>query len=107
MRIFPFTGTRYASTGGDPGRLAAPPYDQIDDELRRRLHAEELQFCQLTVPDPDGRPDPAHHSAALHHGSWAWMRSAQVAKTSVRQTRRSLLALAGIFPGQRITNGTR
>ncbi len=67
MRIFPFIGTRYASATDDPGRLAAPPYDQIDDETRSRLHAEPLQFCQLTVPDPDGEPDPAHHSAELHH----------------------------------------
>ena len=66
MRIFPFVGTRYASTDGNPGRLAAPPYDQIDDKLRDRLHAEPLQFCQLTVPDPAGEPDPARHAAELH-----------------------------------------
>ena len=66
MRIFPFRGTRYAPTVDDPGRLAAPPYDQIDDQTRDRLHGEELQFSQLTVPDPTGLPDPAHHSAALH-----------------------------------------
>ncbi len=67
MRIFPFSGTRYGSAVPDPGRLAAPPYDQIDDEIRDRLHGERLQFCQLTVPDPAGRPDPAHHAARLHH----------------------------------------
>ena len=66
MRIFPFPGTRYTPAAGDPGALAAPPYDQIDDAMRDRLHADPLQFCQLTVPDPGGRPDPAHHSAALH-----------------------------------------
>ena len=66
MRIFPFTGTRYSRAAGDPGRLAAPPYDQIDDETRDRLHRDELNFCQLTVPDPAGQPDPAHHAAALH-----------------------------------------
>lgn len=59
-------GTRYAPATGDAGRLAAPPYDQIDDETRFRLHAQRLQFCQLTVPDPAGKPDPAHHAAALH-----------------------------------------
>ncbi len=66
MRVFPFVGTRYSSATDDPGRLAAPPYDQIDEATRARLHAERLQFCQLTVPDPNGEPDPAHHSAALH-----------------------------------------
>jgi uncharacterized protein (DUF1015 family) len=66
MRIFPFAGTRYGSAVDDPGRLAAPPYDQIDDQTRDRLHGEMLQFCQLTVPDPAGRPDPAHHAARLH-----------------------------------------
>ena len=66
MRIFPFRGTRYAPSVDEPGRLAAPPYDQIDDSARDRLHAEELQFCHLTVPDPAGQPDPAHHSAELH-----------------------------------------
>jgi uncharacterized protein (DUF1015 family) len=66
MRIFPFRGTRYAPAIGDPGRFAAPPYDQIDDQTRTRLHAEGLQFCQLTVPDPAGKPDPAQHAAALH-----------------------------------------
>ena len=66
MRIFPFTGTRYTSAAGEPGRLAAPPYDQIDDETRSQLHAEKLHFSRLTVPDPAGEPDPAHFSAALH-----------------------------------------
>ncbi len=90
MRIFPFIGTRYAATTGDPGRLAAPPYDQIDDETRARLHAEGLQFCQLTVPDPAGAPDPAHHSAELHR---RWRRDGIIERD--RQ--------AGVYPYEILT----
>jgi uncharacterized protein (DUF1015 family) len=66
MRIFPFAGTRYSSATADAARLAAPPFDQIDEETRARLHTETLGFAQLTRPDPAGTPDPAHHAAALH-----------------------------------------
>ena len=66
MRLFPFAGTRYAPPAGDAGRLAAPPFDQIDPRLQARLHAEPLQFSQLTRPDPAGADGPAEHAAALH-----------------------------------------
>ncbi len=85
MRILPFNGTRYTPAAGDPGRRAAPPYDQIDEEIRDRLHADPLQFCQLTVPDPGGRPDPAHHSAALHQ---RWLDQGVIARDTV----------AGVYP---------
>jgi uncharacterized protein (DUF1015 family) len=90
MRIFPFRGTRYTTANGDPGRLAAPPYDQIDDETRARLHAESLQFCQLTVPDPEARPDPAHHSADLHRG---WLEAGVIARDPE----------AGVYPYEILT----
>ncbi len=68
MRIFPFPGTRYAPQAGDPGRLAAPPFDQIDEAMRSRLQAEPRQFAHLTRPDPAARPDPWRHAAELHRG---------------------------------------
>ena len=85
MRIFPFSGTRYTTLAGDPGRLAAPPYDQIDEETRELLHREPMQFCQLTVPDPAGEPDPAHHSAALHR---QWLEEGRIARDDA----------AGVYP---------
>lgn len=92
MRIFPFSGTRYGATVDDPGRLAAPPYDQIDEATRDRLHAEPLQFCQLTVPDPAGRPDPAHHAARLHR---EWRRKGTLERD----------AEPGVYPYEILTAG--
>lgn len=49
MRLFAFQGTRYV--GGDPGRLAAPPFDQIDPRLQRELHSSDpCHFAHLTRP---------------------------------------------------------
>jgi uncharacterized protein (DUF1015 family) len=90
MRIFPFVGTRYTAAAGDPGSLAAPPYDQIDNQTRARLHTEELQFSQLTVPDPTSRPDPAGHSAALHQ---SWLERGVIARD----------AAAGVYPYEIVT----
>ncbi len=72
MRLFAFAGTRYAGGDGDPGAHAAPPYDQIDDERRRALHAADPhQFAHLSRPYPADGKDPAAHAAALHA---AWRR---------------------------------
>ncbi len=62
MRLYAFRGTRYA---GDTGALAAPPFDQIDDQRRRELHAAHpCQFAHLTRP-----VSPAE--AARLHAEWA------------------------------------
>lgn len=67
MRIFAFQGHRYRTAR--PGELAAPPYDQIDDELRDRLHREPHNFAHLTRPAPaDGLT--AHRTAARLHRAW-------------------------------------
>ena len=69
MRIHAFQGTRYAKKHDDPGRYAAPPYDQINDALRERLHEEPLSFSHLLRPATEAGSDPHQHAAALHQ-SW-------------------------------------
>ncbi len=70
MRLFAFEGLHYTPQAGDAGELAAPPYDQINDTLRDRFHAQSPhQFVHLTRP-----VDPADHdvykAAADLHGRW-------------------------------------
>jgi len=66
MRLFAFQGLRYGAPAGDPGQLAAPPYDQIDDAARDRYQAASPhQFVHLTRPVADGS-DPYRHAAELH-----------------------------------------
>lgn len=67
MRVFAFTGIRYTS-GSEAGRHAAPPYDQIDDHLRDRLHRDDCHFSQLTRPVGEG--GDAHSWAAALHQRW-------------------------------------
>ncbi len=70
MRVFAFSGLRYGAPAGDPGPLAALPYDQINPALRDRYQAESpFQFVHLTCPiEADGK-NPYDHAAALH-GAW-------------------------------------
>jgi uncharacterized protein (DUF1015 family) len=69
MRLFAFEGLRYTAKAGDAGRLAAPPYDQIDDAARDRFQAASpYQFVHLTRPvaTAAGGGDPYRHAAELH-----------------------------------------
>lgn len=67
MRIFAFEGLRYTPKAGEAGELAALPYDQIDNTLRDRYHAQSpYQFVHLTRPVPPQGEDPYRHSAGLH-----------------------------------------
>jgi uncharacterized protein (DUF1015 family) len=67
MRLYAFEGLRYTAKAGEPGALAAPPYDQIDDRLRDRLQAlSPHQFTHLIKPVPEGDLDLYRHAAALH-----------------------------------------
>lgn len=68
MQIFAFQGTRYHPANGDPGRLAAPPFDQIDAELATILRAESHHFAHLTRPDPE--LDDPHGAAAALQRRW-------------------------------------
>ncbi len=67
MRIHAFQGLRYSAQGNDPATLAAPPFDQIDDQLRDRLQrTQPHHFAHLTKPVPGPEGDVYQHSAALH-----------------------------------------
>jgi uncharacterized protein (DUF1015 family) len=94
MRLFAFQGLRYTSRAGDAGRLAAPPYDQIDDAARDRFQAASpYQFVHLTRPVAPAlvamaaaaagahaahhEPDPYLHAAELHR---RWLRDGIIAR---------------------------
>lgn len=64
MRLYPFHGICFS--GADAGSLAAPPYDQIDDSLRDRLHRDPHQFAQLSRPITGEDANPYQHAAHLH-----------------------------------------
>lgn len=68
MRVYAFQGLRYVPGRGiDIGSLVAPPYDQIDDTLRDRLHAASpLHFTHLTRPVAGPAGDPYREAARLH-----------------------------------------
>ncbi|MEA2695330.1 MAG: hypothetical protein QOJ16_4717 [Acidobacteriota bacterium] len=67
MRLYAFEGLHYKGKAEDAGRLAAPPYDQIDDRARDRFHAQSPhQFAHLIKPVSEGGLDPYQHAAALH-----------------------------------------
>lgn len=71
MRLFAFSGLRYGAPAGNPGPLAALPYDQINPALRDRYQAESpFQFVHLTCPVAQDGGDPYAHAAALHR---AWL----------------------------------
>ncbi len=82
MRVFAFQGTRFtaaaAPTEAERERLAAPPYDQIDEALRDRLQATSPHhFTHLSRPvaGPDG--DPYRHAAELHR---RWLAAGVIAR---------------------------
>lgn len=67
MRLFAFQGIHYDLGGEDPGPLAAPPYDQIDDAQRDRFHARSPHhFTHLSVPVAAEGMDLYEHAARLH-----------------------------------------
>lgn len=81
MRIYAFQGTTYDRAGerspAERGRLAAPPYDQIDDERAVELHAvDSHHFSWLTRPEPGASGDPYREAARLHD---AWLASGTLA----------------------------
>ena len=59
MKLLAFQGFRYTRRQDqDPGTLAAPPFDQINDAKRQELHAlSPHHYSHLTRPDPD-QDDP-------------------------------------------------
>jgi uncharacterized protein (DUF1015 family) len=79
MRLYAFEGIHYTPPAGeDAGNLAAPPYDQINDALRDRYHAQSPhQFVHLSKPVAPEGGDPYRFAAALHH---KWLREGIVAR---------------------------
>jgi uncharacterized protein (DUF1015 family) len=78
MHLFAFQGLRYTALAGDAGRLAAPPYDQIDDAARDRFHAAAPHhFVHLTRPVAPNGGDPYRHAAELHQ---QWLREGIIAR---------------------------
>ena len=70
MRLFAFEGLRYKGGPEEAGRLAAPPYDQIDNAARDRFQAQSPhQFVHLTRPLPGDGLDMYRQAAELH-GRW-------------------------------------
>lgn len=97
MRLFAFEGLRYGAGAGDAGRLAAPPYDQIDDEARDRYQAASpYHFVHLTRPVATGAGDPYRHAAELH-GSW--VRDGIVVRDEQPSLYPYVVELAGGGPG--------
>ncbi|MGB6852888.1 MAG: DUF1015 domain-containing protein [Thermoanaerobaculia bacterium] len=69
MDIFAFQGLCYRTDPILAGRRGGPPYDQIDESLRDRLHADEHHFAHLIRPVAGGEDDP-HREAARLHAEW-------------------------------------
>lgn len=97
MRLYAFQGTHYAAgpeaTGGDPGRLIAPPYDQINDAQRDRLHAlDPHHFAHLIKPVAADGVDAYSHAAALHDD---WLARGAVVEDPVPALYPYVIELAG------------
>ena len=105
MKILRFQGVRYRRP--DAGELAAPPFDQIDNTLRQRLHGQsEVHFSQLTRPDPQAG-DQHQHAHELHE---SWLEDGVAAldgepslypyriEATDGSVRRGLFALVGVGP---------
>ena len=78
MRLYAFEGIHYTPAAGDAGELAAPPYDQLNDALRNRYHAQSPhQFVHLSKPVAPEGGDPYQFAAALHA---KWLREGVIAR---------------------------
>jgi uncharacterized protein (DUF1015 family) len=69
MNISAFQGLRYRTDPILAGRRGGPPYDQINDASRDRLHADEHHFAHLIRPVAAGEED-SHRQAARLHAEW-------------------------------------
>lgn len=76
MKLFAFSGIRYADEA-EAGVCAAPPFDQIDDALRARLHRRRRHFAHLTRPIADGDDEPPLAAAQRHR---RWLRDGVVVR---------------------------
>ncbi|HEX5761156.1 MAG TPA: DUF1015 domain-containing protein [Thermoanaerobaculia bacterium] len=93
MRLHAFHGLRYARPAAEAGALAAPPYDQIDDPARDRLHAASPhQFAHLIRPAAADGGDPYARAAELHR---RWLGDGIVAREARPALYPYVIELAG------------
>ncbi|HXU45416.1 MAG TPA: DUF1015 domain-containing protein [Thermoanaerobaculia bacterium] len=93
MQLHAFEGLRYGAPAGDPGPLAALPYDQVNPALRDRYQAESpFQFVHLTCPVAEGGDDPYAHAAALHR---RWLASGGIVRDASPALYPYVIELAG------------
>jgi uncharacterized protein (DUF1015 family) len=93
MRLFAFAGLRYGASAGNPGSLAALPYDQINPALRDRYQAESpFQFVHLTCPVAPEGENPYVRAAALHT---AWMNDGGIVRDEKPAIYPYVIELAG------------
>jgi len=110
MKLYAFQGYRYNSARLDAAPQAAPPFDQIDEALRDRLHAQsQHQFSRVTKPVARDGETPHEHSAALHR---EWLGNGVVERDETPSlypyaitqpdgsSRLGLCALVGVEPGR-------
>ncbi|MCE2557396.1 MAG: DUF1015 family protein [Acidobacteria bacterium] len=110
MKLYAFQGYRYNSARLDAAPQAAPPFDQIDEALRDRLHAQSPhQFSRVTKPVARDGETPHEHSAALHR---EWLGNGVVERDETPSlypyaitqpdgsSRLGLCALVGVEPGR-------
>ena len=110
MKLYAFQGYRYNSATVEAALQAAPPFDQIDESLRDRLHAQSPhQFARVTKPIGHGDLTPHEHSVALHR---EWIENGVVARDETPSvypyaitqpdgsSRLGLCALVGVEPGR-------
>ncbi|MCH9652125.1 MAG: DUF1015 domain-containing protein [Deltaproteobacteria bacterium] len=80
MRIYAFKGTRFVTDSANAGKLAAPPFDQIDPTLRDRLYGESPhQFARLTRPVAPDDGDIYLQASSVHS---AWLSQGVIASDS-------------------------
>ena len=110
MKLYAFQGYRYNSARVDAAVQAAPPFDQIDEALRDRLHAQSPhQFARVTKPVGHGDLTPHEHSVELHR---EWIGNGIVVRDETPSiypyaitqpdgsSRLGLCALVGVEPGR-------
>jgi len=70
MQIYAFEGFHFTPKVGDGGKLAAPPFDQIDARMRDALHARsQYHYSWFTRPIARGG-DNEYEAAAFLHAKW-------------------------------------
>ena len=75
LRLLPFRAVR-PTAPGDLGALVCPPYDVIDEELRRALldrdphNAVRIVLPEPSAPDDDGADDDRYARAAALFDDW-------------------------------------